>query len=57
MFFLQYYPDARLTPREAKNFFAHLKGSHPEMLLTLKTHLNSLGDWTKAKKIYYPKAW
>ena len=46
-----------MTPREAKNFFAHMKISHPEMTLTLRSHLNSMGDWTKVKKVFFPRSW
>ena len=53
----QYYPDARMTTREAKTFFAHIKRSHPELTLTLRSHLNSMGDWLKVKKVYIPRAW
>jgi len=53
----QYYPDARMTTREAKSFFAHIKRSHPELTLTLRSHLNSMGDWLKVKKVYIPRAW
>ena len=53
----QYYPDARMTPREAKNFFAHIKRSHPELTVTLRSHLNSMGDWMKVKKVFFPRAW
>jgi len=53
----QYYPDARMTPREAKNFFAHLKLSHPELTVALRSHLNSMGDWTKVKKVFFPRQW
>ena len=57
MYFFQYYPDARMTPREAKNFFAHMKISHPEMTLTLRSHLNSMGDWRNVKKVFFPQSW
>ena len=53
----QYYPDARMTPREAKSFFAHIKRSHPELTVTLRSHLNSMGDWMKVKKVFFPRAW
>ena len=46
-----------MTTREAKNFFAHIKRSHPELTLTLRSHLNSMGDWLKVKKVYIPRAW
>ena len=56
-FEFQYYPDARMTPREAKNFFSHIKRSHPELTVTLRSHLNSMGDWMKVKKVFFPRAW
>lgn len=46
-----------MTPREAKNFFAHMKISHPEMTLTLRSHLNSMGDWRNVKKVFFPQSW
>ena len=53
----QYYPDARMTPREAKNYFQHLQRSHPDMVVILRTHLNSMGDWKRVKKTFYPQHW
>lgn len=53
----QYYPDARLTPREMKQFIAHLRNTNPEITFTLRTHLNAMGEWKRVKKVFHPRQW